>query len=130
MERDYECIGAKYRSYLVFDYKERLQKLKKAVRDNQLFLSTLAGMYAEMFSRFKMPNGEMQTEPMFVSDKDVIKMRSTLKQFVREWSEEGQPERDCCFKPIIEEVRRNFPKPILPSGERIKVLVPGTDHES
>jgi len=30
------------------------------------------------------------------------------------------------YKPIIDEFCKMFPKPILPNGERIKVLCPGT----
>jgi len=38
------------------------------------------------------------------------KLKSTLKQFVRDWSEEGKPERDSCYQPIISEIVKNFPK--------------------
>jgi len=88
MERDYQTIGEKYRSYLVFDYKERIAKLKAAIIANQKCLSQVAGKYLGMFKQFKLPNGEMQLEPLFVDGKDIGKMRSTIKQFVREWSQE------------------------------------------
>jgi len=39
---------------------------------------------------------------------DLDKVRSTLKQFVREWSQEGQAERDVCFKPLIDEIEARF----------------------
>lgn len=41
---------------------------------------------------------------------DMDKLKSTLKQFVRDWSEEGKPERDSCYQPIINEIVKNFPK--------------------
>ena len=73
-------------------------------------------------------------EPLFVSDKDVGKMRSTIKQFVREWSAEvlpqtyqqGQAERDLTFRLIIDEFLLRFPQPKLPNGDRVSVLSPGT----
>eukprot|EP00826_Nyctotherus_ovalis_P033731 TRINITY_DN2747_c0_g1_i22.p2 TRINITY_DN2747_c0_g1~~TRINITY_DN2747_c0_g1_i22.p2 ORF type:complete len:139 (-),score=26.87 TRINITY_DN2747_c0_g1_i22:853-1269(-) len=88
MERDYETIGAKYRSYLVFDYKERMKKLKVAIEVNQQCLTKMAGEYSELFRKCKLPNGEYQLEPLFVLSKDISKMRSTIKQFVREWAAE------------------------------------------
>lgn len=41
---------------------------------------------------------------------DMDKLKSTLKQFVRDWSEEGKPERESCYQPIISEIVKNFPK--------------------
>lgn len=40
---------------------------------------------------------------------DMDKVKSTLKQFVRDWSSEGQKERDSCYLPVIEEIQRRFP---------------------
>jgi carnosine N-methyltransferase len=49
------------------------------------------------------------------------KVRSTLRSFVRDWAEEGRPERDACYTPILAALDEHFP------GERgaVKVLVPG-----
>ncbi|KIO16385.1 hypothetical protein M407DRAFT_246994 [Tulasnella calospora MUT 4182] len=53
------------------------------------------------------------------------KLRSTLKQFVRDWSEQGKPERDMCYKPMIDALLEHFSD--IPQEERlnIRVLVPG-----
>jgi len=59
-----------------------------------------------------------------VSHKDVQKMRSTIRQFVRDWSTQGQKERDECYKPIIEEFKKYFPEPIV-NNKRIRALFPG-----
>lgn len=40
---------------------------------------------------------------------DMDKLKSTIKQFVRDWSEVGQAERDSCYQPIIQEIQRLFP---------------------
>jgi carnosine N-methyltransferase len=54
------------------------------------------------------------------------KLRSTLKQFVRDWSEEGKIERDSCYEPIKEALVAHFSD--IPEQERhnFRVLVPGT----
>ena len=41
---------------------------------------------------------------------------------VRDWSEDGQKERDTCYKPILDELERLYPPAIRSSK---KVLVPG-----
>ncbi|KAL2818354.1 N2227-like protein-domain-containing protein [Aspergillus granulosus] len=55
---------------------------------------------------------------------DVNKAHSTIRQFYRDWSEEGQPERDVCHTPVLEDLRDEF-SGRLAAGEGIRVLVPG-----
>ena len=40
---------------------------------------------------------------------DMDKVKTTIKQFVRDWSEDGLQERAVCYTPIIDEVKRRFP---------------------
>lgn len=47
--------------------------------------------------------------PPGVTSMDMDKVKTTLKQFVRDWSEDGLQERNVCYKPIIDEVKRRFP---------------------
>ncbi|PAV18218.1 N2227-domain-containing protein [Pyrrhoderma noxium] len=56
---------------------------------------------------------------------DMNKLRSTLKQLVREWSEEGKEEREASFAPIKDALVEHFKN--VPESERSKlhVLVPG-----
>jgi carnosine N-methyltransferase len=51
-------------------------------------------------------------------------MRSTLKQFVRDWTAQGKEERDQCYLPLKEEFKKYFPNPIK-DGQTVKVLFPG-----
>jgi len=44
---------------------------------------------------------------------DMDKVKTTIKQFVRDWSGDGKQERLACYEPIIEEVKRRFP--IIPT---------------
>lgn len=79
-----------------------------------------------MFEFDKLPNGLIAFKPMYIKPSDVIKMRSTIKSFLRDWSVEGQHERDLCYKPIMDEVRDYLPEPISStSGNRVSVLHPG-----
>ena len=40
---------------------------------------------------------------------DMDKVRTTIKQFFRDWSEAGAQERNLCYKPIIDEIVRRYP---------------------
>ena len=57
---------------------------------------------------------------------DYSKVCSTLRQMMRDWSEEGAAERHCCYGPILEGLERLYPV----GGEKgkreqVRVLVPG-----
>ncbi|KAJ7651014.1 N2227-domain-containing protein [Roridomyces roridus] len=59
------------------------------------------------------------------TDFDMEKLRSTLKQFVRDWSVEGRDEREACYAPMRDALLKRFAD--VPQRERgkIRVLVPG-----
>ena len=52
------------------------------------------------------------------------KVLTTIKQFVRDWSDEGAEERDMCYKPIVDEIRNLYP-PEKYNPSDISILVPG-----
>jgi carnosine N-methyltransferase len=51
------------------------------------------------------------------------KVRSTLRSFVRDWSDYGRGEREACYEPILEVLGREFPEKEGRDGK--KVLIPG-----
>ncbi len=51
-------------------------------------------------------------------------MKTTLHQLVRDWSEEGQAERDACYAPLLAELGRHLPVTDA-TRNRQRVLVPG-----
>lgn len=53
---------------------------------------------------------------------DLDKARSTLRQFYRDWSVEGIPEREACYGPILKDLRLERE---AKSGKQLSVLVPG-----
>ncbi|KAJ8593712.1 N2227-domain-containing protein [Rhizopogon salebrosus TDB-379] len=60
------------------------------------------------------------------TDFDMDKLRSTLKQFVRDWSEEGKEERETCYTPMKGALLEHFSdSPSPESRQNIRVLVPG-----
>ncbi|KAI9735384.1 MAG: hypothetical protein M1818_006579 [Claussenomyces sp. TS43310] len=55
---------------------------------------------------------------------DVEKARSTIRQFYRDWSEEGAAERKACYSPIICDLRQERITS-APNNSPMNVLVPG-----
>ncbi|KAL0945887.1 hypothetical protein HGRIS_012171 [Hohenbuehelia grisea] len=59
------------------------------------------------------------------TDFDMDKLRSTLKQFVRDWSSEGKDERDKAYEPMKEALLAHFSDIPPPERRNFRVLVPG-----
>ncbi|KAJ5091190.1 hypothetical protein NUU61_006060 [Penicillium alfredii] len=55
---------------------------------------------------------------------DVNKAHSTIRQFYRDWSSEGEAERAVCYDPVLQDLRNEF-QTRRDSGEQVRVLVPG-----
>ncbi|KAG8986261.1 hypothetical protein FRB93_005355 [Tulasnella sp. JGI-2019a] len=76
-------------------------------------------------------HGSSSGEPKKVKKEDkpgdfeMDKLRSTLKQFARDWSSEGNAEREASYKPMLDALFEHFSD--VPHEERlnIRVLVPG-----
>ena len=41
---------------------------------------------------------------------DMDKVKTTLKQIIRDWSDAGAAERDSCYTPVIREILNIYPK--------------------
>ncbi len=126
MERDFKSIGEKYLKKLSFNYTERIAKLKHAIFQNYTFLIKIADPYKNMFKLYKASSGEVLMEPLIVEGKDIIKMRSTLRLFIRDWAIDGIDERNSTYKPILNELKNYFKHKSKNDFENgINVLVPG-----
>jgi carnosine N-methyltransferase len=68
-------------------------------------------------------NGNARGGPSIQGERDSSqeKVRSTLRSFVRDWSDFGKQEREACYSPILEVLGREFPEE---RGGK-KVLIPG-----
>ncbi|UKJ90348.2 Mg protoporphyrin IX chelatase [Theileria orientalis] len=56
--------------------------------------------------------GEDEIEPTsdpLVLQRNINWVRSTLRQFVRDWSAEGENERNQCFRPLLDALQRRVP---------------------
>ena len=61
--------------------------------------------------------------PLIPSVLDLDKAASTLRQFVRDWSLEGEVERSQCYGPLLNKLCELFPD--VPQRSSIHILFPG-----
>jgi carnosine N-methyltransferase len=104
--------------------KRKWLKMKTCIELNGHFIDQILTVN-QLFENQGTGGREFIGDPAVVpKEVDLDKVRSTLKQFVREWSQEGQAERDVCFKPLIDEIEARF----AGQGEinSVRILVPGS----
>ncbi|KAJ7574619.1 N2227-domain-containing protein [Mycena floridula] len=132
-------------------YKQKLDEVDAAVLENAKFLSEIVenpeifghaveeGEAGEVAEQHQAEGGHSHSgtssraivrsngrqKPYKPSDFDMDKIRSTLKQFVREWSEEGRDERERCYKPMKGALVNHFSDIPLEERRNFRVLVPG-----
>jgi carnosine N-methyltransferase len=81
---------------------------------NQIFLT-------EMIKDELSPEVDQQ----IASGSNVEKVRSTLRQFVRDWAVEGEEERKGCYTPILQALEEEFDDIPVDNRDAIRILVPG-----
>ncbi|XP_066271052.1 carnosine N-methyltransferase-like isoform X2 [Branchiostoma lanceolatum] len=112
-----------YQQKLLPNHTAHLAELRTCVDQNYDFLLNIIKMTDNMFeNKDYTGNGDVcsdntccqkhrsseSTLPL-PREFDMDKVKTTLKQFVRDWSAEGKVERDACYKPIIDEIQQRFP---------------------
>jgi len=101
-----------------FSYLSTLDSVDDAIDQNAL-LSTAILQCG--FSSFGVAPGSTEWKGKAASS-DLDKARSTLRQFFRDWSEEGASEREACNGPVIRALQH---EQSLRADAPMRVLVPG-----
>ena len=117
----------------------RREGLSRAIQANQYFLNFVAEVqedadYTESLADKTNPNYDISTSSSSSSSSTIpqpksssshfSKVKSTLHQIVRDWSEEGKPERDATYGVLLKELDRVLPI-TKENYNTLKVLVPG-----
>ena len=101
-------------------FSSHLDSLEEAIEDNSFILDCVADVAATNFGGDQVSDSAVWQG---CSPMDVDKVQSTLKQMAREWSSDGQAERDQSYGRIIHELVSAFPD--LVQRHSVRVLVPG-----
>jgi carnosine N-methyltransferase len=106
---------------IIPEYLDKLNLIKETFEINQKFFDTIASytVGSQAINEDLDYGCDLRLRP---TDRDYENLRSTLRQLVREWSDEGSVERSACFNPILTCLKDNFD---IDANIDIKVLVPG-----
>uniref|UniRef100_A0AAQ5XV83 Carnosine N-methyltransferase n=1 Tax=Amphiprion ocellaris TaxID=80972 RepID=A0AAQ5XV83_AMPOC len=121
-ERQFRSLSQRHQNLLP-GVLSNLTRISQCADHNQEVLQAIIHNSLHMFEN--MEYGERDPRKVRPSSTfDMDKLKSTIKQFVRDWSEAGRAERDSCYKPIIQEIQRLFPSDQY-DVSKVSVLVPG-----
>eukprot|EP01122_Echinamoeba_exundans_P012048 TRINITY_DN4961_c0_g1_i1.p1 TRINITY_DN4961_c0_g1~~TRINITY_DN4961_c0_g1_i1.p1 ORF type:complete len:392 (+),score=57.30 TRINITY_DN4961_c0_g1_i1:31-1206(+) len=122
LERNWSKLPERHQKMLP-QMPERITRMRQASKLNHLFWQRML-KYENMFQQQdldRVPFSNTQS----VSDPNIEKVQSTLRQFVREWSALGAPEREQSYKPFMDELQKRFP--INDENKfKYRVLCPGS----
>ena len=103
---------------------KRLKNMQNAIESNYKFIKDIIKATERMFVNSNVSEGRNEVNRTPISGDDLDRVRTTLKQFVRDWSKEGKQERDQCYGTIYKELDNLFPIDSC-NRENISVLIPG-----
>ncbi|KAF3937543.1 hypothetical protein ABW19_dt0202449 [Dactylella cylindrospora] len=101
-------------------FQPTLDKLDLCIENNALFAEAILKTGCESFG-INLKTAEKWKD--LAESSDMEKARSTMKQFLRDWSREGAKEREECYGPILDAVERIFGH--ATPRCHVRVLVPG-----
>jgi carnosine N-methyltransferase len=116
---------------IIPEYKDKLDKIKDTFAVNQEFFDAVASFTTGIESiegtltrksLKEVDELDLRTTP---TDRDYENLRSTLRQIVREWSEEGEQERITCFSPILNYLKNSAFNHGQSRRNDLRILVPG-----
>lgn len=101
-----------------------LTKMKECVDVNQRVLKMICAFGVAMFGDdCAMRTAAEITQLRPASEHYMSKVRTTLKQIMRDWSEDGMAERKSCYDVVSSALNKRFPDKSMRA--HINVLVPG-----
>ncbi|PWW71910.1 hypothetical protein C7212DRAFT_348458 [Tuber magnatum] len=91
------------------NYLRTLDKVDRAIEDNAVLSEAIFRSAVDAFGTdLETTGGGFKAWGSSASDGDLDKVRSTLKQFYRDWSDEGRAEREACYGGVMKELEERF----------------------
>ncbi|KAI7890269.1 N2227-like protein-domain-containing protein [Mucor mucedo] len=110
--RDFHSLSQAHQA-LISSHLEKINKVDTCIDHNMMFIQDImTNMFLEE------PMMDAQAYPA-----EMDKVKSTLKQFVRDWSKEGEVERKITYDPIMNELDTIYKN--TENRSDVRVLVPG-----
>jgi carnosine N-methyltransferase len=125
LEKNYSSLSKKHLDKLPFNYKERIEKVKKGIELNQIFYNKVASLYALEFDHLNYTKEEYEEHRYF---EEYLIRGFFMSCLMRDWTLESKPERDNNYGNVLKEVKKyyNYDDKNLMKKNNYKALVPGT----
>mmetsp|Transcript_70638 Transcript_70638/g.169278 ORF Transcript_70638/g.169278 Transcript_70638/m.169278 type:complete len:570 (-) Transcript_70638:149-1858(-) len=94
--------------------------IKKRIQANAEFLAMLVLSDEDATDYHVLPPDHQ------VQERNAVKVRTVLRQYVRDWAVEGMPERASQYGPLISALERYLPISESKTSSRPKVVLPGS----
>ena len=98
------------------------KRTRTAIDINSILTSAIVADSEGLFGN----TNPREDSPGPTAERNISKVRSTLKQFVREWSKDGEEERNASFKLLVDAMKRHLPVPEDGKGPNPSVICPGS----
>jgi len=125
LEKNYSSLSKKHLDKLPFNYKERIEKVKKGIELNQIFYNKVASLYALEFDHLSYTKEEYEEHRYF---EEYLIRGFFMSCLMRDWTLESKHERDNNYGNVLKEVKKyfNYDDKNLMKNNNYKALVPGT----
>ncbi len=125
LEKAYSSLTKNHLDKLNFNYKDKIEKVKKGIQLNQDFYNKVASLYTPKFDYIKVTNEEYEEHRYF---EEYLIRHFFMSCLMRDWTLESKPERDNNYGNVLKEVKKyfNYDDKELMKKNNYKALVPGT----
>ena len=125
LEKAYSSLTKNHLEKLNFNYKDKIEKVKKGIQLNQDFYNKVASLFTPKFDYIKVTNEEYEEHRYF---EEYLIRHFFMSCLMRDWTLESKPERDNNYGNVLNEVKKyfNYDDKELMKKNNYKALVPGT----
>lgn len=90
-------------------YRQHLSRVRDCVEENNRVIKYIIKDAGAMFQNQSHISPKADDEILTrIKTHDLERVQVTLKQFTRDWSSDGELERNQCYKPIIDEILQYY----------------------
>ncbi|KAK2725932.1 hypothetical protein QYM36_000418 [Artemia franciscana] len=107
---------------LLASYKKHLVNLRVGIEQNADIIKLISADVSTMFENIQHDSNFVKANTIPTAH-DMEKVQMTIKAISRDWSADGEKERELCYQPILDELARWFP--LSENSSDVEVLVPG-----
>ena len=125
LEKNYSSLPKNQLDKLPFNYKDKVEKVKKGIELNQAFYNKVIELYKDEFDHITFTKEEHE-EHRYIEEY-LIRI-FFMKCLMRDWTIESKPERDNNYGNVLKEVKKyfNYDDKNYMKNNSFKALVPGT----